>query len=48
MQFAVGLKLNGKFDRVIVGAEDALVAAVKSRPSVRKPSSCTSAHKILE
>lgn len=29
MQFTVGLKLNGKADRVFVDAEDALVAALK-------------------
>ena len=29
MRFTVGLKLNGKSDRVAVDAEDALVAALK-------------------
>ena len=29
MQFTVGLKLQGKMDRVVVDAEDALVAALK-------------------
>jgi len=29
MQFTVGLKLNGKADRIVVDAEDALIAALK-------------------
>ncbi|MGH6836953.1 MAG: hypothetical protein ACREC9_15775 [Methylocella sp.] len=29
MQFTVGLRLNGKTDHVAVGAEDALIAALK-------------------
>jgi hypothetical protein len=29
MQFTVGLKLQGKTDRVLVEAEDALIAALK-------------------
>jgi hypothetical protein len=29
MQFTVGLKLNGKADRILVDAEDALIAALK-------------------
>ncbi len=29
MQFTVGLKLNGKMDRILVDAEDALIAALK-------------------
>ena len=29
MQFTVGLKLKGKIDHIAVGAEDALVAALK-------------------
>jgi hypothetical protein len=29
MQFTVGLKLKGMLDRVVVDAEDALVAALK-------------------
>ena len=29
MQFTVGLKLNGKMDRIVVDTEDALIAALK-------------------
>ena len=29
MQFTVGLKTNGKADRIVVDAEDALIAALK-------------------
>jgi len=29
MQFTVGLKLKGKADRIVVDAEDALIAALK-------------------
>ena len=29
MQFTVGLKLNGTTDRIVVDAEDALIAALK-------------------
>ncbi len=31
MLFAVGLKLNGKSDHVVVDAEDALIAALKAK-----------------
>jgi hypothetical protein len=29
MQFTVGLKLHGKADRIVVDAEDALIAALR-------------------
>ena len=29
MQFTVGLKLNGKMDRIVVDTEDALIAALR-------------------
>jgi hypothetical protein len=29
MQFTVGLKLSGKMDRILVEADDALIAALK-------------------
>jgi len=29
MQFTVGLRLNGRADRMVVDAEDALIAALK-------------------
>lgn len=31
MQFAVGLKLKGKSEHIIVDAEDALIAALKAK-----------------
>jgi hypothetical protein len=31
VQFTVGLKLKGKTDRVVVDAEDALIAALKAK-----------------
>lgn len=31
MQFTVGLKLKGKMDRIVVDAEDALIAALKAK-----------------
>ena len=32
MQFTVGLKTKGKADRIVVDAEDALIAALKVKP----------------
>ncbi len=31
MHFTIGFKLNGKADRIMVDAEDALVAALKAK-----------------
>ena len=31
MQFTVGLKTKGKADRIVVDAEDALIAALKAK-----------------
>jgi hypothetical protein len=47
MRFAVGLKLKGKADHIVVDAEDALIAALKAklrsrqRWSILKVRSCT-------
>ena len=30
-QFTVGLRVNGKADRIVVDAEDALIAALKAK-----------------
>jgi hypothetical protein len=46
MQFTVGLKLKGRADRIVVVAEDALIAALKVKTEHPEAESCTSAHKI--
>jgi hypothetical protein len=43
LQFAVGFKLHGKSNHVIVEAEDALIAALKVKYNVRRHSSHMSA-----
>jgi hypothetical protein len=36
-QFTVGLRVEGKADRIVVGAEDALVTAVKVKTERPEP-----------
>ena len=39
-QFTVGLRVKGKADRIVVGAEDALIAALKANADQPEPQSC--------
>ena len=39
-QFTVGLRVKGKADRMVVDAEDALIAALRPRLTSPEPRSC--------
>ena len=39
-QFTVGLRMKGKADRIVVDAEDALIAALTAKVSGPRPQSC--------
>ena len=39
-QFTVGVMAKGKAERIVVGAEDALIAALKVKAEAQRPLSC--------
>ena len=45
-QFTVGLRVNGKADRIVVDAEDALIAALKAKAASLEPRSCMCGDRI--